>query len=183
MDFSSSDSSDEEILGISTVGKYQKMKEIAGVKGFIVNVHDSTNFDIDVSMNPNLVGKYKNVISNEYYYKDFEEEFLKNPNLYSDSITHSGIAYRCRLRGIGLNQLPKHLHYSKSNQLCLEIRQLIDRTDGWVTCTLSDIDIYKRLLVDIVLHLPEGDVNLRDYLLVKMRTEKDPLFYNYSRQK
>lgn len=180
---STTDDSDEDILGIQTVGKYQKMKETPNTQGFVVNVHDSTNFDIDIGINPKLHERYNNVISNEYYYKDFNDEFLRNPNSEVDVETSIGTTYRCRLRGIGINQLPKHLHYSKSNQLCLEIKQLIDRTDGWVICTLSDVDIYKRLLVDIILYVPEGNINLKDYLLTRMNTERDPLFYNYIKQK
>lgn len=182
MDFSGSEDSDEEILGMQSVVKYQKIKETQGVNGFVVNVHDATNFDIDMNIDEDLRQKYKSVITNEYYYKDLPEEFLTNPQGNPFEDTSVGLTYRCRLKGIGINNnLSRHAHLTKSNQLTIEVKQLTDRTDGWVLCTLSDIDIYRRLLVDLVFVLPEGRINLKDFLLKKMESERDPLFYNYVR--
>lgn len=162
--------------------RYQRMREIRGIIGFIVNVHDATNFDIDLEMPPELHEKYRDVISNQYTYQDLNIDFLENPNLNSTTeITPKiGTTYRCRLRGVGINQLAQNLHTWKSNQMCVEVKQLIDRTDGWITCTLSDIDVYQRLLVDIVINTSKGPINLRDYLLSRMEHEENPIFYPYS---
>lgn len=162
--------------------RYQRMREVHDVIGFIVNVHDAINFDIDLEISPELHEKYGDVVSNQYTYKDFDNDFLEDPNLNKTTeITPKiGTTYRCRLRGVGMNQLPHNLHTWKSNKMCVEVKQLIDRTDGWITCTLSDIDVYKRLLVDVVIHTCKGQINLRDYLLARMRDDDDPIFYPYS---
>lgn len=164
------------------VNKYQRMREVRNITGFIVNVHDATNFDIDLDISPNLHEKYQDVISNQYTYQDLGTDFLENPDL--DRITNItpqvGTTYRCRLRGVGINQLSPNIHTWKSNQMCVEVKQLIDRTDGWITCTLSDIDVYQRILVDIIIPTCQGPINLREYLLKKMVDDDNPLFYPYS---
>ena len=161
--------------------KYQRMREVKSVTGFIVNVHDATNFDIDLDIIPELHEKYRDVISNQYTYQDLDDDFLENPDVNKLRLTPEvGTTFRCRLKGVGINQLPTSEHTWKSNQMCVNVKQLIDRTDGWVTCTLSDIDVYQRLLVDIIIHTSNGTINLRDYLLLKMKDEDNPIFYPYS---
>jgi len=166
------------------INKYQRMREVRGVTGFIVNVHDATNFDIDLDIVPELHEQYCDVISNQYTYQDLGADFLENPDLNRLRVTPEvGTTYRCRLKGVGINQLSSSEHTWKSNQMCVNVKQLIDRTDGWVTCTLSDIDVYQRLLVDIVIYTSNGPINLRDYLLLRMKDEDNPIFYPYSGQR
>jgi hypothetical protein len=172
-----------EIIDVykSKHNNYQRMREPHNVTGFIVNVHDATNFDIDLEIPTELHDKYRDVISNQYTYQDLGYDFLENPDLNRTSqITPCiGTTYRCRLRGVGIN-MSSHMHTWKSNQMCVEIKQLIDRTDGWVTCVLSDIDVYQRLLVDIVINTCQGPINLGDYLLTRASEEDHPIFYPYS---
>lgn len=161
--------------------KYQRMKEIPNVIGYIVNIHDATNFDIDLDISAELHEKYRDVISNQYTYKDLGSNFLENPdfNKIVEIKPQVGTTYRCRLKGVGINQLPHAEHTWKSYLMCVDIKQLIDRTDGWVKCCLSDIDVYSRLLVDIIVDTCNGPINVRDYLLYKMQNEINPIFYPY----
>ena len=164
--------------------KYQRMREIKNITGFIVNVHDATNFDIDLEISPELHEKYRDVISNQYTYQSLEPNFLENPDFNQIKIKPEvGTTYRCRLKGVGINQLACSDHTYKSNMMCVEVKQLVDRTDGWVICNLSDIDVYQRLLVDIIINTINGPINLRDYLLNRMRSEENPIFYPYSSTK
>jgi len=165
--------------------RYQRMRDIPGIIGFVVNVHDATNFDIDLDMPQSLHERYQDVISNQYTYHDITSNFFQNFNLSKlQDITPSvGITYRCRLRGIGINQLPQHEHIWKANQMTIEIKQLIDRTDAWVICTLSDIDVYQRLLVDITINTCNGPIDLHDYLLSRMTDNHNPIFYPYINKK
>lgn len=161
--------------------KYQRMREISNIPGFVVNVHDATNFDVDLQISCQDHERYKDVISNQYTYQDLSQDFIENPdkNKIVDINPYTGTTYRCRLRGVGINQLPNHIHTWKSNQLCIDVKQLIDRTDGWITCTLSDIDVYQRLLVDITINTHDSSIDLRSYLLEKMKYEKYPIFSPY----
>lgn len=160
--------------------KYQRLKEINNVLGFMVNVHDATNFDIDLTLPSHLLERYKSVISNKYTYQDLDPEIFESGK---DFVTNpkEGLAYRCRLRGIGIKQSDGNEW--KGSQICVDIKQLIDRTDGWVSCTLCDIDVYQRLLVDIFVHTATGTINLHDYLLEKVSSDNKPIFFQYSNKK
>ncbi len=185
-----SESDDDDLLGIADEksqdfgyqvqpNKYQRLREVRNVLGYIVNVHDATNYDIDLALDPELRFKYERVISNRYVYEDFDEDLFYNPGALRSRLPQSsktGVTYRCRLRGVGINHLSTHQHLTKSNQMCVEVKQLLDRSDGWVICNLSDIDVYQRLLVDVTIL---GTINLREYLLNKMIGEPMPIFYPY----
>jgi hypothetical protein len=92
-----------------------------------------------------------------------------------------GIAYRCRLKGIGINNSCYESAYMESKfHFAFEVRKLIDRSDGWVTCNVSDIDVYHRILVDINVHIGNTVVNVHDYLLQKMMQCNKPVFFEYN---
>lgn len=147
---------------------YQRLIETYNIIGFVVNIHDITNFDIDLDINDELKKIYSKVISNKYMFQD----------ITSTSININE-TYRCRLRGIGINQDNQRTNIIKNNHIYIEIKHLIDRSDGWIICTLSDIDIYQRLLVDIYLLSDDKIINLRDYILSKMKGDINPIFYRY----
>jgi len=160
--------------------KYQRMEEINDIKGFVVNVHGPTDFDIDFNLPDDLLKKYSNVISHKYTYKDIDLNYkFPSDNVLSHSQEREGKAYRCRLRRIGLKKTNNKAFMWKSNQLLIEIKHLIDRTDGWIRCNLLDIDVYQRLLIDIIIDTQNGPINLTDYLLNRMKSEEDPIFFEY----
>lgn len=162
-----------------TKSRYQKLPEIKNIRGFIVNIHDATNYDIDLTIPDKIIAKYKDVICNYYSYQDLNSNLLEFPLNKGDILI--GKTYRCRLKGIGINQVSQHTW--KANRMLIKVKQLIDRTDGWVTCTLSDIDIYHRLLVEVTVDTCNGSVNLKDYLLVNGKYEDNNIFYPYSGKK
>ena len=133
--------------------KYTHLNELYNIKGFVVNVHGPTDFDIDLQIPNEYIQNYINVISHKYTYKDISKSFeFPQDNILSHSGEREGIAYRCRLRGIGVKKTQNISYNWKSNQLTVEIKHLIDRTDGWVTCSVTDIDVYQRLLIEITIN-------------------------------
>ena len=163
---------------------YIRLREVSGIIGFVVNIHDAMNFDIDLQLTKEIKHKYDNVITNEYTYNDLGDSYLTNPNnvMNEPLIPKIGTTYRCRLRGIGIDQLSSKSQSLKFYLTTVDVKQLLDRTDNWISCTLSDIDIYQRLLVDIFVHTIDGCINIRDYLLHKTTSDNTPLFYCYSRE-
>lgn len=163
--------------------KYTHLSLLNNIKGFVVNVHGPTDFDIDLQIPCENVNFYETVISHKYTYKDIGKsyEFPIN-NILSNSGDREGIAYRCRLQGIGVKKNQNSSYNWKSNQLAVEIKHLIDRTDGWVICTLTDIDVYQRLLIDITINTINGPINLTKYLLNRMQSETEPIFFEYDKK-
>lgn len=162
--------------------RYQSIRELHHISGFIVNVHDATNFDIDLRLTPEQHRIYSNVINNTYVYRDLDDQL--NPV----GLSTTGCTYRCRLRGVGINKNgnnstnstnPTNPTNFRHRQSCFDIKKLIYRIDGWVVCTLSDIDVYKRLLVDICIPLRHSHVDMKEYLL----TNYSDLYYPYTNRK
>jgi hypothetical protein len=166
------------------------------VAGFVVNVHDCLNFDIDLLLTPELARRYETVIKQPYRYIDFSRELKEAAEV--DSRT-----YRCRL--LGIETIPVHMEQELKINVALErsnyhaadpaitssnevfngegqssavnqVNHLIDRAGGWVICALTDVDIYRRLLVEIIVPIKEWRIGLKQLLL------QYPNFrlYNYS---
>jgi hypothetical protein len=178
-----------DINDVRDARRYHRLREVGSIDGFVVNIHDATNFDIDLQLPDDVKNKYNTVITNQYSYKDLGDEYMTNPsNIMTEAmVPEVGTTYRCRLRGVGVNQLPIDEHLRKSHVMNMTIKRLIDRADNWVSCTLSDIDVYQRLLVDINVDTSDGCVNVRDYLLEKTREQEaqgeTPIFHPYIRER
>lgn len=144
------------------ISRYIHHEEIDNVVGYVVNVHDAVNYDIDLLLPDELVKRYQNVITNQYTYARESEEV-------------TGTTFRCRLKGIGINtrknyEVPKRRPNRKTLSPALReatismIRQF-DRFNGWVICTISDVDVYRRLLV--TLYDPISKRDLREILFAE----------------
>ncbi|MFK5969293.1 MAG: hypothetical protein QM487_04130 [Candidatus Marithrix sp.] len=161
---------------ITDLNKYSK--KIENIKCFIVNVYDIVNFDIDIRYRHNM---YDGVLKNTYLYYDIDYHNLIN--IDNDKIIPvKGTTYRCRLRGI---KLKRKVNYECVNLIMRKIRQLIDQNNGFVLCNLHGIDIYHRLLVDILVKIPKDDsyitVNLYNYLMDNF--SDSGLIYSYDNYK
>jgi len=111
--------------------------------GFVVNVHDAINFDIDLSFTSSQRYHYRHVIQNDYKYKEeASDEAIKNRK-----------AYRCRLKGIQLSSSSHKGGRGKSNTMAkatTDMEHMIDRSNGWVICVIDSVDVYNRLLIDLI---------------------------------
>lgn len=138
------------------------------VPGFVVNVHDAINFDIDLTLTPQQLNRFSRVIHNEYQYRDE----LGNSKV--------GRAFRCRLKGIQLSNCYPRRNKSRSQSMknaTKTMKRMINRSNGWIICGVSEVDVYNRLLVDLVdpALFPEKYVSYRDILL----SEYPKLFLKY----
>lgn len=156
--------------------KYQHHNDILHVKGFVVNVHDAVNFDIDLFL-PNY-SQYEEVISNTYVFTVLDPNV--SPYLQKSQPLYTSVAHRCRLRGVGVNfrRRSEDRGKRKTNNAMMDIIRLIDRSNGWVICNVSDVDVYRRILVDITVPV-DGGVNLRDFLLTQF---SGGVFFPYTKE-
>lgn len=129
-------------------------------KGFVINVHDALNLDIDIIVPKHLRRQfrtqYSNAFINGYVYKqDGEIKF--------------GIAYRCRLKG-----LKKKNPTSNLNAAYIRASQIVISNELWLDCLVFGMDSYRRLIVDII--DPRSETHLCDILL----TNYPDVFVKYS---
>lgn len=184
----------KSIIRQHELNRYQRIRQVSSVRGFVVNIHDATNFDIDLEIPDGLNHLYRDVIRNEYSYLDVSPIFgdivdegdsrnLRRSGSVDDRKLVISKTYRCRLKGIAINKIAYNNNANLRNTVLITINQLIDRSDGWVVCTLSDIDVYQRLLVDITIHTPTQIINLKEHLLRLMADSANPIFYPYSQRR
>lgn len=146
--------------------RYKHLPVAHNIPGYVVNAHDPTNYDIDLLIPNDMASDYASVITNKYNYFKYDNIFDPHPS------HHVGIAYRCRLKGVGVNY---NHNTRKMAQLHNDIRNHIDHADGWVLCNLHDIDVYQRLLVEIIV---PPSIHINNHLL--SLSTFPPIFYDYS---
>lgn len=133
---------------------YTRMRPVPNVSGSIICVHSPINYDIKLSIGEQQERWYASVTKDTYNYVNDESDLIFKTT------------YRCRLSGI---------EEDKSNQILLstvleDIKSVLASSNSEVVCKLGDIDIYNRLLVDIVITIGDEKVDLKDYLLSKYPT-------------
>lgn len=116
--------------------------------GFVVNIYDPVNFDVDIIITDMDREKLKSANVETYVYDDY-----KNCSLVQKS--KRGQLYRCRIYGIGVDRQMKP--DIKRIPLFNKLKKKIDELDGWIVCDILGIDNHSRLLVD--LYLPYRDAN------------------------
>lgn len=132
------------------LGHYYKLPEIEHVAGFIVNAFDEINYDIHIYFPKDVEKIYENkVITNNYSY-------ISNSGEEGERVQTSK-AYRCRLKGIKIDKNNSNNKiYKKVTSLVLNFRC---RCNNWVFLKISDIDIYKRMLVELIDPITKKSLN------------------------
>lgn len=160
------------------LSRFNKIKSnyYHSIPGFVVNVHDALNYDIDINSPYNYLD----------YPKDdsFDDLESLNSRLIVNTYTYKtnddikiGVAYRCRLRGIKVNNSNDKDRSTLDRKLFfISVSKLIDREDGWIDCIIRGIDVYGRLLIDA--HV--GGLSLKKYLLDKAERENSLTFQSYA---
>jgi hypothetical protein len=112
-------------------------EKILLMPGYVVNIHDAINIDVDVFLPRDYRLQYRHVITHTYKYQEELEETIK-----------IGQAYRCRLKGIQVSEYQRrHPHLSRAK---MDLEKMVNRSNGWIVCRIHMADIYNRLLIDIL---------------------------------
>lgn len=115
------------------------------VMGFIVNIYDSVNFDIDIPLQDKE--RYKNVYQAPYTCIDLDNSQFVEPV--------QRIAYRCRIEGVSIDRNESNDSELKENNYRIvreanyKIKQRIMLCNSWVLCKIGAIDYYNRILIKI----------------------------------
>ena len=141
-------------------------------RGFVVNVKDPINFDIDFKLSPENRRKLMKAKTKNYIYDEYVN--------YEISAKQTlGETYRCRIYDVRVNK--KELSVIKKLSVFEKIKTYLDDCDGWIVCEIHGIDTFGRLLVDFYFPLKKEKklksdtdtgwtfLNLKDLLIKEKR--------------
>lgn len=109
-------------------------------RGFVVNVKDPINFDIDFKLSPENRRKLTKAKTRNYMYDEYINYELSSEKSFGET-------YRCRIYDVRVNK--KELSIIKKLNVFEKVRNHLDDCDGWVVCEIYGIDAFGRLLVDL----------------------------------
>lgn len=136
---------------------------------YIVAIRDPLNLHLDIYW-PKEIAKLYEGASN-YNYTFVSEEL--------DEVVYIRKAYLCHLRGVEIIfDEPDDFTNFKQAHIVLNRRTL--RVGGWILITISDIDIYNRILVNIFDILTRESINQQLINTISQYTGK-PIAKEYSR--
>lgn len=105
------------------------------VLGFVVNMFNPLNYDIDLDL-PEDFPKHE-LETNTYTYTEDGAEGVKR-----------GFTYRCRL--IGILRRKYVANQDEFHASARMVQQRLTRLNGWVLVRIVSFDKYKRMLVELV---------------------------------
>ncbi len=109
--------------------------------GYVVGMQGALNPHIQIYFPTKVAEQYQGAESYSYQY--ISEE-------YPDENTHrKGKVYHCHLRGVEICPDAENYPGSNSKEAHIFVSKKINESLGWVLVSVSDIDVYKRLLVNI----------------------------------
>ncbi len=126
-------------VGNTILEKYQRLPDNRDTfLAYVVAIRDPLNLHLDIYWPPEFEACYGSAVS--YPYEFVSEEL--GPGI------HTRKAYYCHLRGVEvISPTPEEFHNMKEAYIYTSTR--VSRSNGWVLVSVSDIDVYKRVLVNI----------------------------------
>lgn len=152
-----------------TLANYQKVPiSKQTYLAYVVVIRDSLNFHLDIYWPEKIKQKYESVINYTY---DFRSEEL-------GSGVFSRQAYSCHLKGVEL--MCNEDEYCAAKEAHSFMTKKLAKTNGWVLVSVSDIDVYRRILVTLFDVVTRQNIN--DELLAKKNSKTGtPLAKEYIR--
>lgn len=148
------------------------------IRGYVVHIYDNTNFDIDLGIVDQF---YARALTQEYDYVDTTKSIMldtlaKGNNKINSFGIAKGMAYRCRVKGVGVKKAADRAIFYK---IMHNISHYINQCDGWVDCILCGMDKYDRILVEIYIpsKIEKNPICLSEYLYSQNPTKT--CYYNY----
>lgn len=132
----------------------------------VVAIRDPLNFHLDIYWPDELSTRYKSTIHYDYTFvsEELGSEIQSRP------------AYSCHLSGVEID----HNDSSNMKEAYILISKRILRSGGWVIVSVSDIDIYRRILVNIFDVIDYKSINRELLQFISKRTN-GPIAREYIR--
>jgi len=119
--------------------KMPKNKEI--YLAHVVAIKDPLNLHLDIYWSDEIQKKYIDSIIN-YEYTFISEELNKFQK-------YTRYAYSCHLKGVEICIDKTNIDTNNMKEAYIYITRKIYESNGWVLVSITDIDVYKRLLVNV----------------------------------
>lgn len=148
---------------------YLELPRSGKFRGYVINVYDPVNYDIDIHFDPDTNNKYKDVFKSYYTCISLDSKDTEN------RLPLQRPAYRCRVKGISMER--RDINEKTVRNATNDINKKIYLFNGWVDCYVNDIDYYNRILVE--LYDPITGESLTDDIFYQKYPE---LFSQYIRQ-
>lgn len=116
---------------------------------YVVAIKDPLNLHLDLYLPREIEEKYSS--ASKYPYEFYSEELKTG--------IHTRTAYYCHLKGIEIyNPTPEDFSNMKEAYIIMTTK--IAQSNGWVLVSLSDIDVYKRILVNVFDLIDRSSLNV-----------------------
>lgn len=120
-------------------GLYQKLPQNKETYlAYVVAMRDPLNYHLDIYWPDQIAERYAG--STNYEYTFLSEEL--------EPIVHTRKAYSCHLKGVEIIQKEQN-DFSNMKEAYVVMSKYITRSNGWVLVSVSDIDVYHRVLVNV----------------------------------
>ena len=135
------------------------------VKGFLVGIKKVLTYEVDLFLDQQQEQLLSSAQTTPYPYYHYSPEQLRDPDLThpSELPVTMGRSFTCRLKSINFSH--HEIPIWKVNWLTIFAKQLTDRGNGWLLCTVHNIDQYQRLIVELELVTTEGTLSVKEQLL------------------
>ncbi len=149
---------------------YQKLPQVKETYlAYVVAVRDPLNFHLDIYWPVEIAERYATAIRYDY---TFVSEEL-SPSVYVRP------AYSCHLRGVEIIQSADN-DFSNMKEAYILMSKRILRSGGWVLVSVSDIDVYRRILVNVFNVVTRKSLN-QELLNRRSSRTGEPIAKEYSR--
>ena len=149
---------------------YQKLPQVKETYlAYVVAVRDPLNFHLDIYWPTEMAERYSSAI--RYDYTFISEELGSNVQVRP--------AYSCHLRGVEIVQTAAN-DFSNMKEAYILMSKRILRAGGWIIVSVSDIDVYRRILVNVFDVVSRDSLNRELLSRVSSRTG-GPIAKEYSR--
>ena len=126
------------------ISSYKKIECTGKFRGYITNIYDPANYDIDIQFDEDTKSKYQHVFKSLYTAIDLDDTPPISPKRLE--------SYRCRVKGVTIirpnYKNNKPIDYPMKNATT-DINKKVFLFNSWVDCDVSDIDFYNRILVKL----------------------------------
>jgi hypothetical protein len=149
---------------------YKKLPQVKDTYlAHVVAIRDPLNFHLDIYWPEEMSKRYESTI--HYDYTFVSEELA--PGIYARP------AYSCHLKGVEILQEDPD-DFSNMKEAYILISKRILRSGGWVLVSVSDIDVYRRILVNVFDVITRKSINQELLNWISTRTNQ-PIAKEYIR--